>query len=85
MAAGTWLELLDLRNLLTVSRAIAMAAKQRKESRGAHFRDDYPDKDPQLGKITHVIVKNDEGKMVLRADPVAEIPDELQQIIKDNE
>ncbi len=37
-----WHTALDLHNLLTVSEAITRAALERKESRGAHFRDDYP-------------------------------------------
>ena len=40
-----WHTALDLHNLLTVSEAITRAALARKESRGGHFRDDYPDKD----------------------------------------
>src|SRR4029079_13538809 len=34
----------DLRNLLTVSEGVAVSAIERKESRGGHFREDYPDK-----------------------------------------
>lgn len=37
-----WHTALDLENLLTVSEAVARAAIERKESRGGHFRDDYP-------------------------------------------
>ena len=37
-----WHTALDLNNLLTVSEAVTRAALERKESRGAHFRDDYP-------------------------------------------
>ena len=40
-----WHTALDLKNLLTVSEAITMSALERKESRGAHFREDYPEKD----------------------------------------
>ncbi len=40
-----WHTALDLANLLTVAEAIARSALERKESRGAHFREDYPDKD----------------------------------------
>ena len=42
---------MDLTNLLTVSEAITRAALLRKESRGAQFRDDYPDKDPRVGQV----------------------------------
>jgi succinate dehydrogenase/fumarate reductase flavoprotein subunit len=37
-----WHTAIDLPNLLLVSEAIARAGLERKESRGAHFREDYP-------------------------------------------
>ena len=40
-----WHAALDLHNLLTVSEAVTRCALERKESRGGHFRDDYPEKD----------------------------------------
>ena len=53
-----WHTALDLTNLLTVSEAITRAALERKESRGAHFRDDFPDKDPAFGKVNIVSAKH---------------------------
>jgi succinate dehydrogenase/fumarate reductase flavoprotein subunit len=41
---------LELRNLLLAGRAIIKAALHRKESRGSHYRADYPALDPQWGK-----------------------------------
>ena len=40
-----WQEWLNLDSLLTVSNMIVASALQRKESRGAHFRSDYPEAD----------------------------------------
>jgi len=40
-----WQQALDLRNLLVASELIARSALLRKESRGAHFRDDFPQAD----------------------------------------
>jgi succinate dehydrogenase/fumarate reductase flavoprotein subunit len=40
-----WQEWLNLQNLLTVSELIVASALQRKESRGAHYRSDYPETD----------------------------------------
>ena len=39
------IEALELRNMLIVAKAIAISALNRKESRGGHYRDDYPDRD----------------------------------------
>jgi fumarate reductase flavoprotein subunit len=39
----TWHDWLNLRSLVEISRVIALAARQRESSRGAHFRSDFPD------------------------------------------
>jgi succinate dehydrogenase / fumarate reductase flavoprotein subunit len=79
-----WHTALDLDNLLTVSEAIARAAIERKESRGAHFREDYPDKDAAWGRTTLVIRRGAAGEMVLVREPIPELPPDLQQIIEEN-
>ena len=48
-----WHTALDLGNLLTVSEAVTRAAIERQESRGGHFREDCPDKDPAYGEVQH--------------------------------
>ena len=78
-----WHTALDLDNLLTVSEAIARAAVERKESRGAHFREDYPDKDAAAGKFNIVVRKGTDGSMQVRRQPLSEIPAELKQIIEE--
>ena len=50
-----WHTALDLRNLLTVSEAITRAALERKESRGAQFREDYPEKDEAFAKVNTIV------------------------------
>ena len=80
-----WHTALDLDNLLTVAEAVARSAVLRRESRGAHFRDDYPDKDPDdWGKTTLVIRKGNDGQMQVEKQPVMKVPDELQQVIEEN-
>ena len=78
-----WHTALDLYNMLTVSEAITMAALERKESRGAHFREDYPDKDPKSAKYNLVIKKDGNGQMVIRQEPIPEIREELKKIIEE--
>ena len=78
-----WHTALDLQNLLTVSEAITKAALERKESRGAHFREDYPSKDEKSDKFNLVIWKDDEGQMRIRQEPQKEIRTDLKQIIEE--
>ncbi len=78
-----WHTALDLENLLTVSEAITMAAIERKESRGAHFRDDYPQKDEKSGKFNLVLKKNTEGQMTIRQEPIPEMREDLKKIIEE--
>jgi succinate dehydrogenase / fumarate reductase, flavoprotein subunit len=78
-----WHTALDLTNLLTVSEAIARAAVQRKESRGAHFRDDYPEKDPTFGAFNFVINKGPDGTMRVEQEPLPPMTDEQKQIIEE--
>jgi succinate dehydrogenase / fumarate reductase flavoprotein subunit len=78
-----WHTALDLRNLLTVAEAVARAALERQESRGAHFREDYPQKDPEWGRLNIVIRKGADGGMLVTRAPVPETPPELQAIIEE--
>ena len=78
-----WHTALDLNNMLITSEAILMAALERKESRGAHFREDYPEKDAQSAKFNLVIKKNAEGQMTIREEPIPEIREDLKQIIEE--
>jgi len=78
-----WHTAIDLKHLLTVSEAITIAALERKESRGAHFREDYPQKDEQSGKFNLVIKKNVKGQMELRKEPLKEVRADLKQIIEE--
>jgi succinate dehydrogenase / fumarate reductase flavoprotein subunit len=77
-----WHTALDLHNLLTVSEAVDLSAIERKESRGAHFREDYPQKDPAFGKVNVVVRKGPAG-MQVRQVPIPEMPPELKQIIEE--
>lgn len=77
-----WHTAIDLHNLLTVSEAIARAGLERKESRGGHFRDDYPSKQDHFGKVNVVVRKGLDGKMQVEQVPIPEMPDELKQVIE---
>ncbi|UED84372.1 fumarate reductase/succinate dehydrogenase flavoprotein subunit [Streptomyces profundus] len=46
-----WHLALDLRNMLLVSECVALAARERTESRGGHTRDDHPAMDPDWRRV----------------------------------
>jgi succinate dehydrogenase / fumarate reductase flavoprotein subunit len=75
-----WHTALDLRNLLIVSEAAARSALNRKESRGAHFREDFPEKSKAF-ELNHVVKKAPDGSMKLDARALVPTAPELQAII----
>jgi succinate dehydrogenase / fumarate reductase flavoprotein subunit len=79
-----WHTALDLENLLTVTEAVARCAIERRESRGGHFREDYPDKDPEAAKWNSVVSRAVDGQMQLRREPIKDMPPELKQVIEEN-
>jgi succinate dehydrogenase / fumarate reductase, flavoprotein subunit len=78
-----WHTALDLKNLLTVSEAVTRAALERKESRGAQFREDYPNKDDRFSKVNTIAWRDNNGAMQVRLEPLPEMPDYLKQIIEE--
>ena len=78
-----WHTALDLQNLLTVSEAIARAALERKESRGGHFRDDYPEKSAEYAKFNVVLKRGVDGEMLVERRPIPPMTEELQGIVKE--
>ena len=78
-----WHTAIDLNNLLTVSEMVTRAALERKESRGAHFRDDYPANDNKFGSFNIVIRKGADGEPQIMREPIPEMPVELKQIIEE--
>ena len=81
---GGWHAGLDLGNLLTMAEVVAIAGAERKESRGGHFRDDYPNKDPKWAGLNIRIDKAADGGVKVTHVPVAEMPPELKQVIEEN-
>jgi succinate dehydrogenase flavoprotein subunit len=79
-----WHTAIDLYNLLTISEAITRAGLERKESRGAHFREDYPEKSAAYSTFNIVIQKDSNGQMTLTRVPIPPLPQELQAVIEEN-
>jgi len=78
-----WHTALDLPNLLTASEAVTRSALERKESRGAHFREDFPDKDPAAAKFNVVVRRAADGQMRVDRVPIPEMTPELRQVIEE--
>jgi succinate dehydrogenase / fumarate reductase flavoprotein subunit len=77
-----WHTAMDLKNIIAVSRAIAMAALERRESRGGHARSDYPNYDPELAKV-NLIVRNENGTMQVVKQPKPQMPADLKQLVEE--
>ncbi|HYT39014.1 MAG TPA: fumarate reductase/succinate dehydrogenase flavoprotein subunit [Acidimicrobiia bacterium] len=76
-----WHLALDLRSMLAVSECIARAALERRESRGGHTREDYPQTDPEQAKF-NVVVRQRQDEVTLAAEPKPPLPDDLQALLE---
>ena len=61
---------LSVRNLALLGRIVATAALRRTESRGAHFRLDYPETNDRLWRVVTRLQLGAEGKIEFHKDPV---------------
>jgi succinate dehydrogenase / fumarate reductase flavoprotein subunit len=79
-----WHTAMDLANLFTCSEAITRSALERKESRGGHFREDHPSKDPASATFNILCRKGQDGEMRILREPIVEMRPDLKQIIEEN-
>jgi succinate dehydrogenase / fumarate reductase flavoprotein subunit len=76
----------DLPSMLSLSRSVATGAKNRKESRGGHTRDDFPKPDPELGKINFAQTSdggNWDSPIIVTESPLLVMPDELKALLEE--
>jgi succinate dehydrogenase / fumarate reductase, flavoprotein subunit len=78
-----WHTAIDMRNLVVVSEAIALSAIERKESRGGHFRDDYPEKDPKFATFNIATRRGPDGSMQVTHVPLPPMPEYLKEVIEE--
>jgi succinate dehydrogenase / fumarate reductase flavoprotein subunit len=78
-----WHTAIDIGNMMIVSEAITRAALLRKESRGAQFREDFPNKDSEWGKYNIVISRSADGEMQVEKRALTPMPDELKKVIEE--
>ena len=78
-----WHMALDLEHMLTVAEAVTRAALERKESRGGHTRDDFPETSTEFAKV-NVVVKLDNSEIEVSKDELPVMPDDLQMLFEEN-
>jgi succinate dehydrogenase / fumarate reductase flavoprotein subunit len=78
-----WHTTIDIGNMVIVSEAITHAALLRKESRGAQFREDFPDKDAEWGKYNIVVRRGADGEMQVEKRALTPLPEELKAVIQE--
>ncbi|MBA2602249.1 MAG: hypothetical protein H0U94_01560, partial [Acidobacteria bacterium] len=54
------------------------------ESRGGHFRQDYPEKDPAFERFNIAVRQGEDGEMQVTRRPIPPLPDELKKVIEEN-
>jgi succinate dehydrogenase / fumarate reductase flavoprotein subunit len=77
-----WHLALDLYSMLAVSEAVTLAAIERKESRGGHTRDDYPNSDSKFAKV-NVVVRKIKEELRISQEPLPEMPEELKKLVEE--
>jgi len=76
-----WHATRDLYSMLTVAEVVTRAALERRETRGGHSRTDYPQTDPEWGRV-NVVVRKLRGELVLDRVPIPEMPAELRALLE---
>ena len=65
----TWHDWLNLRSLIEISKVIALAALRRENSRGAHYREDFPG-EGDLATSTYTVARQRDGVLDIADEPV---------------
>jgi succinate dehydrogenase / fumarate reductase, flavoprotein subunit len=78
-----WHLALDLESMLAVARCTTLSAIERKESRGGHTRDDYPDPDPDYFGTVNMVTRLRDGEVTVTPEPLPQMPDELQVLFEE--
>jgi succinate dehydrogenase / fumarate reductase, flavoprotein subunit len=76
----------DLPAMITVCKTVTLGAIMRKESRGGHTREDFPNPDPELGKINfaqHSDGGNWDSPVVVEESPILILPPELKALLEE--
>jgi len=77
-----WHTARDIKNMLKVSEIIVRCAIERRESRGAQWRTDYPDLNPEWAKKNLIATKAADGSVQISTRPVPEMPEDLAKLFE---
>ncbi len=80
---ASWHQSIDMRNMLVVSEAMARAALARKESRGGHAREDFPDMDKGHYSKVNVVAAGKAAGMEIREMPLPDVPAEIKSVLEE--
>jgi succinate dehydrogenase / fumarate reductase flavoprotein subunit len=80
-----WHQAIDMRNMLIVSEAMARAALARKESRGGHARDDFPEMDKAHFAKVNVVLRDSPTGMQIEEAPLVGPPPDIQKVLDEKE
>ena len=78
-----WHTAIDVRNLLAVAEAITRSAIERKESRGGHFREDYPQNADAFATFNIMVKRAGDSAMQVSRVPIPAMPDYLKDVIEE--
>ncbi|HXX69742.1 MAG TPA: fumarate reductase/succinate dehydrogenase flavoprotein subunit [Polyangiaceae bacterium] len=78
---ASWHQAIDMRNMIVVSDAMARAALARKESRGGHAREDFPDMDKGHFSKVNIVVRRASAGMEIEEVVHADPPPEIQNVL----
>ncbi len=73
----------DMRNMLVVSEAVTRAALTRKESRGGHAREDFPDMDKGHFSKVNIVLRKSAGGMEVEEVPLPDVPQEIKTVLEE--
>ncbi len=76
----------DLPAMMTVCRSVTVGATLRKESRGGHTREDFPNPDPELGKINFAQSSDGghwDSPVTVEESPILILPPELKALLEE--
>jgi succinate dehydrogenase / fumarate reductase flavoprotein subunit len=82
---AAWHQTFDMRNMLVVSEAMARAALARKESRGGHAREDFPEMDKGHFAKVNIVAKKTASGMEVREQPLPDVPEEIKKVLEEKE